>query len=385
MKNIKREKILFVTSDLYYVKGFLVGQIKEAAKKFEVYLVVNATYSEVTSLFGDSVKFKNCGIERKISIFKDGISLLQMCILIFFLKPNIVHSTTPKAGLIAMLSSFINRVPFRMHTFTGQVWQTKKGVYKSLLKIIDKLTATTATHILCDSHSQRFFLIDNNVIDKKKSHVILNGSIRGIDSEKFSPSDVNRSKIRQELKITDVDVLILYMARFTIDKGAILMAQAFEKLVIRNPNVFLLMVGPDEENLADDINNLLNKYKYRYKILNYTDSPEKYFSACDIFCLPSYREGFPMVLLNAASSAVPVVASRIYGTSDIVLDQKTGFLFNPGDLDDLVEKLFNLSGNRNTINIFGKNARNYAVQNFSEKNITEALMNIYLHRKFPAP
>jgi glycosyltransferase involved in cell wall biosynthesis len=382
MNHGNRESMVFVTSDLYYVKGFLINQIKEAAKSFEVYLVVNADLLELRSLFGDDIEFKNFNIQRRISIFKDLKSLFSLIYFFLASRPSIVHSTTPKAGLLSMVASFIARVPFRLHTFTGQVWVTKRGLYRYLLKILDRLTAALSTFILCDSHSQRLFLLTEKVIHDAKSGVILNGSIRGVDPNRFKPRADFRLEIRREFNIPDDSVLILYMARFTVDKGALLMINAFKDLALKSERVFLLMVGPDEERLTPAISKVMSGLDNRYRLVNYTDSPEKFFSASDIFCLPSYREGFPMVLLNAACSAVPVVASRIYGSSDVVLDNKTGLLFNSGDLNDLVEKLSILSSDLDMIRDFGENARNFAVSNFSERDILEELMRIYTERNF---
>lgn len=383
MKKIKKDSVLFITSDIYYVKVFLANQILEASKYFDVYLIVNADKQSVFDLFGNCVSFKHINIQRKISLFNDFISFLALVFFLMRTRPSIVHSTTPKAGLLSMVSSFITFIPFRMHTFTGQVWQTKFGIFRLFLKLLDRLTAITATHVLCDSHSQRDILISEGVLDEKKSYVILNGSIRGINSEKFSPNLDYRTEVRESMGIPSESTIILYMARFTRDKGALLMAQAFQKLALINPNLFLVMIGPDEENLAIDISALLINCKTNYRILSFTNSPEKYFASCDIFCLPSYREGFPMVLLNAAASGVPVVASRIYGTSDVVLDNKTGLLFNPGDLHDLVDKLAQITSDNESMVSFGFHARSFAISNFSESAITEILINIYRNRSFP--
>lgn len=382
MKSPRSESIVFVTSDLYCVKGYLLKQIKEASKSFDVCLVVNADQSDVHQLLGHSIKVKNFNIQRKISIIKDLHSLLSLFVFLLVYRPSIVHSTTPKAGLLAMVASFVARIPFRLHTFTGQVWLTRHGFFRYFLKNLDKLTALTATHILCDSHSQRSFLLQENVIREKNSSVILNGSIRGVDPEKFMPREDYREEIRRDQNIKDNSVLILYMARFTVDKGALLMADAFKELALKYDGVFLLMVGPDEESLAAKICSTLTGVEDRFAILNYTDCPEKYFAACDIFCLPSFREGFPMVLLNAAASAVPVVASRIYGSSDVVMDRQTGLLFNSGDVTDLVNKLSFFLDDLDSMRSFGINARNFAIQNFSENEITMELMKVYRNRGF---
>ncbi len=370
--------MVFITSDLYYVKGFLSRQIKACATNYETYLVVNSDIQSVANVIGDSVTIVNLDIRRKISVLRDIYSLVLLIIFLFRVRPDIVHSTTPKAGFMAMMASFLTSTPIRIHTFTGQVWQTKTGAFRVLLKFMDKLTAKAATFILCDSHGQREFLLTENVLDPVKSSVLHRGSICGVDCERFRPSEDFRQQIRSKLGLEENEILVLYMARFTRDKGALLMADAINEL-LKNQNIkiHLLMIGPDEEGLINEINSKLFKFSKSFTIINYTDTPEIYFSAADLFCLPSYREGFPMVLLNASASGIPVVASRIYGTSDAVLDGETGLLFEPGNLEDLVEKLSLLICSQNLRKLYGLSARNFALNNFSESLITRSLLNLY--------
>lgn len=375
--NKPKKKIVFVTSDIYFVRGFLKDQIIAASKEYRVYLLVNSPKPELLELFDNSVSCYSFNIQRKISIFRDLSSLIELSLFLIKIRPDILHSTTPKAGLISMVAAYLTRIPVRIHTFTGQVWQTKTGFYRFLLKSLDTLTALTATFIICDSHSQRRVLIHEGVLEERKSTVILRGSIRGVDPNRFKPRLDKYQNMRHVLNLVSDAPIILYMARFTRDKGALLMAMAFKKMLLHGVNAHLLMVGPDEEGLKSNIKSILSPHDSSYTLVEYTTTPEEYFSSCDIFCLPSYREGFPMVLLNAAASGVPVISSRIYGSVDAVQENVTGLLFEVGSLDDFTEKLISLSVDKKKRKLLGINARNFAINNFSEEEITKGILNLY--------
>ena len=376
-----KKKIVFVTSDLYYVKGFLSRQIKLASTKYEVYLIVNADMTEAARAIGKCGVTINFDIQRKISILKDFASMVRLFLFFYKIKPDIVHSTTPKSGLLAMLAAFLARVPLKLHTFTGQVWQTKKGLFRLFLIFLDKITARCADFVLTDSHSQRQVLIDHKVVSSSKSGVLGNGSICGVDLVRFNTSKDSRQFICEKYSIPTDSVILLYMARFTVDKGAVLMADAFAKIVNNTIfNTYLLMIGPDEENLTAYINKTLSSYSRNYSILSYTDIPEKFFQAADIFCLPSYREGFPMVLLNSAACGLPVVASRIYGSSDAVIENETALMFESGNVNDFSEKLVYLVANENLRKDFSTKSREFAVSKFSEDFVNSKLMDLYLNK-----
>jgi glycosyltransferase involved in cell wall biosynthesis len=373
-----RKKIVIVASDLYCVRGFLTKQIELVQENYAVTLVVNADLTETAALVGSNVELRNFNLQRKISFFKDLASLFNLVKFLVNHQPDIVHSITPKAGLIAMLAAKIAGIRFRMHTFTGQVWQTKTGFMRYLLLWADKITSACASVILADSHSQLKFLIESGVVSAKKSAVLAQGSICGVDAVQFKPNHAARLSVREKLNIDDDAILFLYMARFTVDKGAISMAKAFARLTdCLSVKHHLLMIGPDEENLSDEIKLILKKSVGRFTLLNYTDTPEAYFQACDVFCLPSFREGLPMVLLNAAACEIPAVASRIYGCTDAVVDGETGFLFEAGHIEQLSALLQKLALDQDLRLRAGKAARQRIEKDFTNEKISTQLLRLY--------
>jgi len=378
----KKQRLVFVTSDLYYVRAFLARQIKLAAETYDVTLIVNADTEAASAAIGHSGKVLNLGVHRKISLLRDMLSLLRMIWFFIVSRPAIVHSTTPKAGMIAMLAAKLSGVPFRMHTFTGQVWQTRTGLMRKILIAADKLTVWSASLILADSHSQRDLLVESHIVSERKSGVIGHGSICGIDLNRFRRNVEVRAEMRKQLGLSEETVVILYMARFTVDKGAMAMAQAYAQVAaVSTKPVHLLMVGPDEEQLTEKINKEFEQLAGKFSLISYTDNPEAYFQCCDIFCLPSFREGFPMVLLNAAASELPVVASKIYGCTDAVEHRVTGSLFEPGNIAELRVKLTELIESEQLRRTMGIQARKRVESFFSEEKISKQLMEIYKNKK----
>lgn len=373
-----KKRVVFVTSDLYYVKAFLSRQIKLAAQRYDVTLIVNAEPEEAARAIDHCGRVLNFSIVRKISLWRDLISLIRLIAFFATHRPQVVHSTTPKAGMLAMLAAKLTGVHFRLHTFTGQVWQTRTGKMRELLIATDRLTGACASMILADSHGQLELLTETGIVNPAKAGVLGQGSICGVDPLRFMANPETRAEMRRSLGIPEETIVLLYMARFTVDKGAIAMADAFARLGKESTvPVHLLMVGPDEEDLTGQIREKLSGVSDKYTLINYTDTPERYFQSCDVFCLPSYREGFPMVLLNAGACSLAVVASRIYGCSDAIVDGETGYLFEPGNIDQFCMRLKELSESAALRQRFGNAARRRVEEHFAEEKVNDLLMQVY--------
>ncbi|KQU74856.1 MULTISPECIES: glycosyltransferase [unclassified Rhizobacter] len=371
-------KFGIITSNLFFAEVFLARQIRSFEKEFDLTVVINCNEAEYRRGIGGNARFLNVALERKISPWRDLCSLISLTREFRRNKYTLVHSTTPKAGLLAMIAGRLAGVPIRIHTFTGQVWQTRSGFMRWMLKATDKLTTRCATTVLVDGHNQLSFLIDHGVLSPAKGKVIGNGSICGVDTNKFAPSPAHRTSVRHEIGAADDEVLLVYMARLTVDKGALLMAQAFTRLCEEQTIGYrLLMIGPDEENLTDLIRTTVGKHVDRLHMLGYTRTPERYIAAADIFCLPSYREGFPMVLLNAAACAVPALAARIHGSTDAIEDNATGLLHDSGDLGDMVQKIRTLAGDASLRARLGEAARARVMELYAESVVTGRLRELY--------
>jgi glycosyltransferase involved in cell wall biosynthesis len=313
-------------------------------------------------------------IQRKISTLHDVGTLVHL--VRFFRKKrfDVVHSVTPKAGLLSMVAGRLAGVPIRVHTFTGQVWATRTGMSRRGLRALDIVTARAATNILVDSSSQREFLIGQRVVASHTSRVLAHGSISGVDTIRFRPSVEARVRIRQQLKIPETGIVLLYLGRMNRDKGVIDLAQAFNQLSLQRNDVFLLLVGPDEANIIPQV---LGITQDRVRYMAYTDAPEDYMAAADIFCLPSYREGFGSVIIEAGAVGIPSVASRIYGVTDAVEENVTGLLHEAGNISELVSRLLQLVVDVEQREAMGARARRRAIRDFDKAQVTCALLEYY--------
>lgn len=332
-----KPKLCFVVSAPMTAVAFLNGHIDYLSSDYEVAVVCNfdGTERDVSK----NALLKDIRIARKFAPISD---LGAVYSLARFLKKSdfqIVHSVTPKAGLITAIAGRLAKTPIRIHWFTGQVWVVKSGIQRWLLKNLDRLVAWLTTSVLVDSPSQRNFLIEQGIINPIKAQVLESGSIAGVDTDRFRPNPEMRVATRAELGIEDPNApIILFVGRLNHDKGIDTLLQAFSSQEIQHGS-YLLLVGPDEGKYIPQIPKVLGERLENFRYIPFTTEPEKYMAASDIFCLPSLREGFGLVIIEAGSSGLPSVASRIYGITDSIIDGETGMLIQSGSIDELIQAL----------------------------------------------
>lgn len=366
-----KPKIALVVSTPSTFNSFYRNHIKVLSQSFDLTLIANFKLSECDI---DNVKKIHIDIQRKPSLLLDFKVLLELVKIFKREQFRVVHSTTPKAGLLTQLAGKIASVPFRVHTFTGQVWATKKGYKREILKKFDKLIASSATNLLADSFTQKEFLEQQGVVPKNKLQVLGLGSISGINTAKFKP--LEDENLRGELNIPKESFLYLYLGRLNKDKGIIDLLTAFEKLYINNPDTHLLIVGRDEENLVPTIEK--NKlFKKSISYLGFTKEPEKFMSMADVFCIPSYREGFGTVVIEAAACKTPSIGSNIYGLSDSIENGKSGLLFEVRNVNDLADKMLYCYNHREDLVKYAEYGYERVRQNFTQEISSNDLLKFY--------
>ena len=374
-------RIAVVVSSPMTAKVFLRDQIRALSEKYEVTVFANMHDPQELAGLWSGVRFQPVPIERAIAPMKDLAALWRMMWLLRRGQFDLVHSVTPKAGLIAMVGGFFAGVPRRIHTFTGQVWVTRRGLGCWLLKYMDKLIATVATKVLVDSPSQRNFLLAEGVVRAEKSAVLCGGSISGVDIRCFRPDPEARRAVRAELNIDETVPLLLFVGRLKRDKGVLDLMLAYIALTGAAARSVLLIVGPDEERLRSNMEELAAERRSGLRFVPYTNQPERYMAAADVFCLPSYREGFGGVIIEAAACEVPAVGSRIYGISDAIVDGQTGLLHELGDVDGIRKQLQILIVDEKLRARLGRAARARAAEVFPMERLTASLLALY-HEMF---
>ena len=367
--NASRPRICYVVSSEITAAAFLREHIRRAADRYEVTVVANAANPGFLAALGLTASLRSLAIERRITPWRDARALLALYRLFRRERFELVHSVSPKAGLLAMLAACLARVPARVHTFTGQVWVTRTGVARRFLKFMDSLIVAFATHVLVDSPSQREFLLAQRVVSAAKSTVLGKGSISGVDGSRFKPDPQIRAALRAARGYRDGDVVFLYLGRLNRDKGMPDLARAFARVAATAPSVRLLVVGPDEGGTRASMQIALGQATGRVQFANYTDRPQDFMAAADVLCLPSYREGFGTVIIEAAACGVPAIASRIYGV--------TGILHAPGDTIALAAAMTRLAEDAAYRRALGEAARKRALADFPMAALTSALLDFY--------
>ena len=370
-------KIALVCATPLTLNAFMRDHILKIGSQYQLSVVCSGNDPDLHSDILAASQFECVPIRREIAPKNDLFALHQLFLLFRSKQYRLVHSITPKAGLLAMGAAYLSRLPVRIHTFTGQVWATKKGFSRFLLKTIDKITATLATHVLADSLSQRSFLIDQGVIAREKIQVLEYGSISGVDTERFKSDSIARIELRSRLGIPNEAVVAIFVGRLTRDKGILDLVSAFVQASAIAPNLHLLIVGPDEQHLADEIQRLAPELPDRLHILGPTAEPEKMMAAADFFCLPSYREGFGSVVIEAAAVGLPALVSNIYGLTDAVEKDKTGFLHEAQSIDQISSLLIRYVMDSELRLKMGENARKRALEFFPSAKLVNAQISFY--------
>ena len=327
------------------------------------------------------INHKKIVIPRDISIIRDLIALFK---LYFFFKSNkfdIVHSTTPKAGLLTAIAAYLAGVPLRFHTFTGQAWANLKGLKRWICIFMDKVIISLNTKVFADSNSQVKFLYENNVIRNKKNiHVLGNGSLAGVDLDVFSKSQIkNRDQNRENINIPRNAFVFIFLGRINIDKGIKELLEAFISIVKGNSEAYLLLVGPfDIKDPVEKsrIENTINKTKNILRH-NYTSHPETFLSMSDVLCCPSYREGFGTVIIEAGAMGLPSIGSNVIGLEDSIIHNETGLLFEKGNKEELRKNMKLLMNNPDLRKRLGSNAYHNSVNNFSSSKLSQLVLDEY--------
>ena len=366
------KKLCFVVSSPATAMAFLKGPMQTLSKHYTLHLIVNT--KDVTPLLEElpleGVHVQE--IERGINPIKDLSCLISVVRFLRKQQFDALHSVSPKAGLMAMLGGLIANVPLRTHTFTGQVWANKKGVFRVLLKSIDRLIAACATKVLVDGQSQLQFLNEHGIVGPA-AQVLGKGSICGVSLTRFAPSDIIREQRRKSLKLDKNEWVFMFLGRLNHDKGVIDLIHAFSQLdQTENPSS-LFLVGHDEEQIKERFQHISSKIHF----IPFEKKPEELLQACDSFCLPSYREGFGLSVIEASALEKPIICSDAYGLADTIVEGETGLRHTVGEVDQLKQQLNYALNRPQEMRAMGKAGRMYVEDNFSEKLLLEQWERFY--------
>lgn len=377
MKHAPFKKIIFVATTPFAVNSFLALHLISLSRYFKITLLVNRQAYPLLKEIEESVDIVNINFKRGISPWEDLISLLVLCLIFIKIRPYSVHSITPKAGLLAMLASSITLVPNRIHTFTGQVWSVKKGFSRFALKFLDLVVAMLANHIFADSVSQIKFLESEGVVKNGVMRCLGPGSISGVCLRRFRPDFAVRSDIRDRMGLLDGAIVFLFVGRISRDKGIEDLLKAFQRLTHSSANSVLWMVGPDEGGLSNTLKTQLMDSRLPINWFGPTSHPERYMCGADVLVLPSYREGFGSVIIEAAACGIPTIAYEIYGVSDAVEQEVTGILTPARDWMAFSDEMLRLAVDVHRRTRLSEAALIRAKDKYSDEMITKLWIDFY--------
>ncbi|WP_223259961.1 glycosyltransferase family 4 protein [Candidatus Methylopumilus universalis] len=372
-----KPSLIFVATTPFAVNAFLRNHLITLSKSYEITLCVNTIAYPLSEEVLDLVSVCHIDIARQISPVKDLVALFQLLFCFRKLRPTIIHSVTPKAGLLAMIAGYILKVPLRFHTFTGQVWANKKGSIRFLLKTMDKLIAFCATRVFADSASQSCFLENQGVVRRGKISILGKGSLAGVDLKRFRPNPIFRKSLRAELELSDESLVFLFVGRIVRDKGIYDLLEAFVLISQTHADWQLWIVGPDEGHIKTALETSKFSSIGRVYWFGETSKPELYMAAADVLVLPSYREGFGSVIIEAAACGIPCVAYRIDGVVDAIISGKTGLLVEVADIRSLANSMQLMGNQKDKREKLGKAAYSRAVKNFSSSSISKSWEKFY--------
>lgn len=380
---MKKKKICFIAST--GIPTFHRTNIEKLSSEFDVYAVMKITDS--TQFNGVNVKeAHSITIERRISIIKDIKALWQ---LYRYFKHNKFDAFVSQASKPSLLSAIAGRfagIPIRVRIFTGQLWAHKNGFGRFFFKTIDRLTVALNTHTLVDGRPQRKYLVENNVLKEHQATVLANGSICGVDIDKFCPNKEIRKKIRESHGLIDQDIVFSFMGRINREKGIYELLEAFNRLLNTYKNIKLVLIGSPEGVTEESMASYSNiKIGGNLILYGYTREPYNAMQISDIFCLPSYREGFGMSAIEAASLELPVICSDAYGLGDSFVDGETGLKCKVKDVDSLYSAMESYILNPELIHKYGENGRKRVIEKFNKNLVSDAWLEYLKKRVYEQP
>lgn len=313
-------------------------------------------------------------MERRISLTKDIKSLWKMIRVMHKEKPYMVHSMTPKAGLITMMAGWLTGVPVRIHTFTGLVWPTAVGIKRKILMITDWITCACASHIIPEGQGVLDDLVNHNVC-RKPMKVLGYGNVRGVDMERFNPTRF------ADVKKDECKFRFVFVGRIVGDKGINELVEAFVRLNKEYPNTQLTLVGKYEDNL-DPIKPENLKVIEENPCIDacgprYGDDLLVEYMKSDCFVMPSYREGFPNTVMEAGAMGLPSVVTDINGSREIIIHGENGFIVPSKNVDALYEAMKQMIDDPFMREKMATNARPLIDSRFEKSFVQGCLIKFY--------
>ncbi|MBK5271347.1 MAG: glycosyltransferase [Bacteroidia bacterium] len=377
-------KLIRITTAPLSLKYLLFNQMRYMKENgFDVIMVSSEGKEWPDLIKNEGCEHRIVHMTRKMTPFTDLKSLWQLYRLFKKEKPDIVHSHTPKAGLLAMLAAKLAGIKIRIHTIAGLRFMTATGMKRKILVYMEKLTGKKAQYVWPNSNSLLNYISKNKLVNEKKLQVIGHGSSNGVDLNRFSAPALKPEKLNEIKKLLHYDescFYILNMGRIVKDKGIDEVLKSFEIVNQNNPKLKLIVLGVFEDDLdpiSDETRTMLKSHPAITHI-DWSDDVEYFMHLSHLLVHASYREGFPNTLLQAGAMNCPIICTAIAGSIDIVTNKETGLLFQPGNADDLLEKLKYALAHSEEMRGYAVNLRKKIEKYFSQQYLHACLKEKYI-------
>jgi glycosyltransferase involved in cell wall biosynthesis len=377
------KKLIRITTIPMSFKYLLKGQMNFMSKNGFNVTMVSSDGQELN----DVIENEKCDhivipLTRKITILKDLKATYNLYKLIRKEKPDIVHTHTPKAGIVGMLASYFAKVPIRLHTVAGLPLIETSGFKRIILNFVEKLTYQCSTNVYPNSYGLKKIILNNKFTSENKLKVIGNGSSNGIDTCYFDPelfSIKDKEVLKTNLGIKKTDFVFIFVGRIVSDKGINELVEAFHKICLVKENIKLLLVGPFEDELdpLQKKTKLLINNNENIISVGYQNDVRPYFSISNCLVFPSYREGFPNVVMQAGVMNLPSIVSDINGCNEIINEGENGWIIPVKNEEALLNAMKNCFTLRNEFIKMKLNARKSIVNHYEQKLVWEAILNEY--------
>ena len=384
---MSKQTLIRITTVPLSLEKLLSGQLHFMSSFYNVIAV--SSDKERLERYGESEKVAVFPLEmtRKITPLRDVFAVLKLYFFLKKTKPFIVHTHTPKAGIVGMLASKLAGIPNRLHTVAGMPLLEQAGFKRMVLNFVEKLTYSCATKVYPNSFKLRDIIIKNEYCPPTKLKVLANGSSNGIDTSYFDAthfSEDQKSSLKQDLGIKSSDFVFIFVGRIVSDKGINELISAFSEIQEIKTDLKLLLVGPYEPELDPLKEETLNQINGNKSIvaLGYQNEVRPYFAISDCLVFPSYREGFPNVVMQAGAMGLPCIVSDINGCNEIIEDTKNGYIIPVRDKEAVKETLIRILDNKEEYSKMQQNAREMIVSRFDQKTMWESILQEY--RNFEA-
>jgi glycosyltransferase involved in cell wall biosynthesis len=365
------------------LKYLLKGQMSFMSKKGYNVIMMSSDGKELKEV----IEAEKCNhfiipLTRKITPLKDLNAVYKLYILLRQQKPDIVHTHTPKAGIIGMLTSYIARVPIRLHTVAGLPLMEVSGLKRRILNFVEKLTYKCATNVYPNSNGLKNIILNNRFANKEKLKVIGNGSSNGIDTYYFDPelfSIEENTVLKTNLGIKKTDFVFIFVGRIVSDKGINELVEAFDKISLGEENVKLLLVGPFEDELdpLQKRTKLLINNNDNIISVGYQNDVRPYLAISSCLVFPSYREGFPNVVMQAGAMKLPSIVSDINGCNEIIENNINGKVIKVKSVSEIYDTMLEMYSDKQLYKEIKEKTRNIIKQRYERKLFWGLLLSEY--------